>query len=97
MKHVLVDNRQFYPRAWAYREDFSEIFLAHPEISPRVDGRPLRPTKQDVGRLQALLDKAKGREGIKVVRKKLTKAIKALVSGPRHSRCLLGTAALSRG
>ena len=34
---------------------------------------------QDVRRLQALLDKAKGKEGIKVVRKKLAKAIKALL------------------
>ncbi|CAN0272486.1 unnamed protein product [Pylaiella littoralis] len=33
---------------------------------------------QDDGRLQALLDKAKGKEGIKIVRKKLAKAIKLL-------------------
>lgn len=36
-------------------------------------------TNQDEDRLQALLDKAKGKEGINPVRKKLRKAIKALV------------------
>lgn len=56
---------------------FSPVQKFHP-IS--TDDQPC-PTKQDAGRLQALLDKAKGKEGIKVVRKKLTKAIKALVSG----------------
>jgi len=71
-----------YPTSWRGlpANGFPQSFLARPEISPRADGRPTCPTKQDVGRLQALLGKAKGKEGIKVVRKKLAKAIKALVS-----------------